>query len=474
MRIANHTIRIFLRPERDVLCAFLAVASLLLLPLLAQTVHAQALFPEDLKTRGYVWMRGTEDIRHDEPHEDIRTFRNRIFVEAQARPAVNTSIMVSALSDYLWLRDDGSRDDFSLEVFEAYIQQSDPKWDLRVGNQIIRWGKTDEISPVDNVNPQDLRQALTLKLEERKLPVFMARLQYFMPDGTVEALYLPHFRSSKLDFFESDWAVFDHLREQLKDSPAMPPAFRSYLDRINVKEENYSTGIDNSEIGVRYTGTTRGHDYGLSYLYTRSRTPFIDRFPITNISVEDLSGGAILSQVPQARLSDDANIHVLYPRNQIWGAELETTRGAYGIRGELAYMTDQVFLRSDLTSAKKEIVHYVVGIDRNFPNDLYANFQLSQRKIFDYDDAIIFDHEFETALFLRLGKNLFYDKFRLKLDLYYNLTNESYSLNPEIEFRYFDNLPIALGANILDGPDDSLLGYYGKNDQVYLTAKLVF
>ncbi|MFH1148230.1 MAG: DUF1302 family protein [Pseudomonadota bacterium] len=462
-----HAIRCALYP---VLC--LGIASLLFQPVFAQTV--QSSFAADFKTRGYVWIRGTEDIRNDQPHEDTRTFRNRIYLEGQFRPLADTAILFSALSDYLWLRNDGRRDDLSLEVFEAYVRQSDPKWDLRVGNQIVRWGKTDEISPVDNVNPQDLRQALTLKLEDRKLPVFMARLQYFTPDGALEAIYLPHFRSSKLDFFESDWAVFNHLRQEIKDGPGVPSALKSYLDRIDVTEEDYSTGIDNSEIGVRYTGTARGRDYGLSYFYSRSRTPFIDRFPITNISVEDPSGAALLSQISQLRFSDDTNVHVIYPRNQIWGAEMETTRGPYGIRGEMAYMTDRVFLNSDLTSTKKGIIHYVLGVDRTFANDLYANLQVSQRKIFNYDERIIFDREFETAFFLRLGKNLFYDKLRLKMDLYYNVTDNSYYLNPEIEFRYFDNLPIAVGANILDGPDDSLLGYYGKNDQAYVTARLVF
>jgi hypothetical protein len=418
-------------------------------------------------------MQGTEDLRHDSPYEDTRTFRNKVFLEGKADINRNFNILASVMSDYRWLRNEDSRDDFNTELYEGYIEFSHEKWDVRVGNQIVRWGKTDEISPVDNLNPQDLREGLTVKLEDRKLPVFMTRVRYFLPSGAIEGIYKPHFRSAKTDLFGSDWAIFRQLKAQVRHSTALSQSLKDYLIGIGEKEREYSTGLENSEVGVRFTGTINNLDSGLNYLYTRNPLPFIESFPIKNINVSDPSAEALLRQLAQAQLLNE-DIVVTYQRNQVIGAELETTWGLFGLRGELAYMTDQVFLKNDLTSTSKHILHYVLGIDRTFTNDWYANLQLYQRKIFSYDDRILFDHEFESGLFLRINKNFFYDKLRVNLDSFYNLTDNSFYLNPEVELRYIDNLSISMGLNFLDGKADTFLGYYGRNDQGYLAVRFSF
>jgi len=427
----------------------------------------------DSKVSGNIWARGAEDLRHDEPYEDTRTFRNKLFLEGKAQIEEHIRIFASVMSDYLWFRNDGSRDDFSTELYEGYIEFSEQKWDLRAGNQIVRWGKADEISPVDNLNSQDLRESITLRLEDRKLPVFMLRARYFLPEGTIEGIYKPHFRSAKTDFFGSDWATLKHLKTQVRRSTTLSQALKDYLTGLEIREKEYSTGLENGEAGLRFTGTVGNLDYGISYLYTRNPFPFIESFPIKNINVSSPSAEALLGQLAQAQLLDE-DIIVTYERNQVIGAEVETTMGLFGIRGEAAYMTDQVFLKNDLTSTGKHILHYVLGIDRTFTDDWYANLQLYQRKIFSYDDRILFDHEFESGLFLRINKTLFHDKLRLNLDSFYNLTDNGFYLNPEVELRYVDNLSIFAGLNIFDGKADTFLGNYDRNDQGYLAVRFSF
>lgn len=51
---------------------------------------------------------------------------------------------------------------------------------FRIGKQIIRWGKTDEISPVDNVNSQDLRLFIIPTYEDRKIPNWIADVEFFL------------------------------------------------------------------------------------------------------------------------------------------------------------------------------------------------------------------------------------------------------------------------------------------------------
>ncbi|MCA1787835.1 MAG: hypothetical protein LC657_17820, partial [Desulfobacteraceae bacterium] len=81
---------------------------------------------------------------------------------------------VSVLSDYLYFGDDNQTDDYDLELHEAAFLYANNRLDLSVGKQIIRWGKADQFSPVDTLNPQDFREFMIPEYEETKQPVWMA------------------------------------------------------------------------------------------------------------------------------------------------------------------------------------------------------------------------------------------------------------------------------------------------------------
>ena len=67
-------------------------------------------------------------------------------------------VLASIDSEYLWFGPYNDEEDYDLDLFEGYIFWSTNSIDLTVGKQIIRWGKTDQINPADNVNPHDLRK----------------------------------------------------------------------------------------------------------------------------------------------------------------------------------------------------------------------------------------------------------------------------------------------------------------------------
>ena len=91
---------------------------------------------------------------------------------------------VSVLSDYLYFGSEDETDEYDLNLHEAKYQYFTNRFDLSIGKQIIRWGKTDQISPVDTLNPQDLREFVIPEYEERKIPVWMADLKLFSDDFT--------------------------------------------------------------------------------------------------------------------------------------------------------------------------------------------------------------------------------------------------------------------------------------------------
>lgn len=118
-----------------------------------------------LTLSGTAQIRATMDTSDDDRQENNTSLRNRIILESRYKK----NARVSVLSDYLYFGDDNQTDDYDLELHEAAFMYTDNRVDLSVGRQIIRWGKTDQFSPVDSINPQDFREFMIPDYEETKM-----------------------------------------------------------------------------------------------------------------------------------------------------------------------------------------------------------------------------------------------------------------------------------------------------------------
>lgn len=415
-----------------------------------------------------LWLRGARDINRDDKIESQNLFRNRTYMEFRWSNFFGLRAFASGRVDYLLFGNGHRFDETFIEPLETYLELIRKSFDLRVGNLILRWGKTDEISPVDNINPQDMRELFTLHLEDRKLPIPMLRARYYLSSYTLEGIFIPHFKPHRLNYFDTDWAFFRHLKGLIR-SMDIPPQLKDYVTCMSVKEERPASNFKNSEVGIRLLGTIRNFDYGLSAFYTRNRTPFIESFPVKNLRITSYTeANQILKQLDYLIFAPE-DIIVKFDRQSIFGIEFETTLRKFGLRGEMAYFTNQSFLENDLTSTGKPVIHWVLGIDRLFPYDFYANLQVSQRIIRDYNPSILFFKRVDTAGFLRLSKGFFRDKFILRLDAYHSFCDDSSYFSPEFGYSVSGNLSLSLGLNFIEGPSDTFLGQYDDNDQVYLS-----
>ena len=414
---------------------------------------------DNLSIRGFIQAKGAVDTNNDAVNEHDYTFYNNARIEGKwTFEGSKNYIFASIDSKYLWLGTHNDEDDYDLDLFEGYFYWSNKKrvrprfrttpiqygikryfsWlrgpvDIRVGRQIVRWGKTDQISPVDNLNPQDLREFITHDLEDRKIPNWMVRARLFSDFFTVEGIYLPFFESSRIDYFGTDWAIFRHM------------------NRIGVHEEEPDRKFKNGEGGVRVTKTISGWDLGLSYLYAWEDLPYFETFP---------TGGG--------------DVQITYKRSNIFGFEFETTAGEIGLRGEAAYFDSQSFLTENLTSVSKPVFHYVIGVDYSSANGWYVNVQFSEQTIREYQRDILYFRKSNTALNGEVSKEFSRGHFKALLRYNYGLSDKSYYLNPKIICTYFTDLDIILGVNVFGGDTETLLGFYDANDQLYLDLKYHF
>jgi hypothetical protein len=397
---------------------------------------------------GFLLAKGAQELHESGGYEQERNFRNTVRVEgkwtppsssgdAEAVPGASTTHLLASLqSDYLWFGPKHSTDDYDLELYEGYLFHATPDWDLRLGRQIVRWGKTDQISPADNVNPQDMREFFIPELEDRKIPNWMARIRLFPGDLTLEGVFIPFFEENEFDFSGTTWAL-------LGNQPNQP----------RIEESKPDKGLDNADLGLRTSASLAGWDLAASYLYATEKSPRL-RFEPTNPA--------------------GPTLHADYHRQHIWAVEFETTADKFGFRGEGAYFDKQSLHTESLDSVSKPVFHYVLGVDYLGEQDWYANVQFSHQHVLDYDSQILFLRRDNFYVNGEINREFWRGNAMLKLRYALDLSDGGSFVTPEAILTYYKNLEFTLGANVFFGPQDSLFGRYGDNDQIFCKAKYYF
>ncbi len=431
----------------------------------------QALAWESPEIKGELWSRGTVDFHQEKPFEENSSDHETFLLQGEGNLGETVSYKLGARLDRLAFHAHGNtNEDTRLELWETFLRYQGENIEITLGNQIIRWGKTDEMTILDNLNPQDLRELITLRLEERKRPWPWLRVQYYGLPVTVEGVFtlwpVWHIKND----FGTDWAVFDHIKAQLENTPN--PQLSAWAQTLTVDKQRPGPSLRDAEWGIRLSGTISTIDWEMSFLHAHNRSfyYYIKSFPIRGIWIESPSN---LSIPPNIQIIGHT-ITITRPEDNILGFAFETTLGEAGIRGEFAYHTDQVFLRKDLLGVRKPCWQYVLGLDYEFENGLYTNIQFSQRYIQSWDKSLLFDPKWDSSLFLRISKSFWQDFLELRLDGLYDITTRMYYLNPELRYKIRDNWTIFGGLHLLDGPRGTFFDPYDNNDQIYAGLKVIF
>ncbi len=358
-------------------------------------------------------------------------------------------------------------EDTEVDLYEASLALSAPTWDLSVGKQRIRWGKSDQLSPLDSLNPEDLRQFMTLDLEERKEPSWLARVRKFGESFTLEAIISPWFEESELDYFDSDWALYRNLRQTILAHPDIPPSLKSYASALRVHERKPSNSLENMSGSVRLLWQTNQADFALSYRYGWETLPTIISFPVKNIDYNGDPETDPTALLTTAVLTDEA-VEARYKRQKIVGLEWETVIDLIGFRGEVAYIDKIAFLSSDLTSKRRDVGHLVTGIDYTSETEWYFNLQGSWLRIFNYDRDLLYFEQDNVALLGEIRKPVWRGNLEFAIRYNYTLTDNSSYLQPSVVLKYFPNTTCEIGANFFSGQGETLFGSYDQADQVYV------
>jgi hypothetical protein len=344
-------------------------------------------------------------------------------------------------------------DSFNFRMREIYMDMYFKNFDLRLGKQQIVWGKADGVFITDIVSPLNLTEFLLPDFDEIRTGVISAKLDYYIGNSTIEAIWIPQFTPTTRPAEGSIWYI-------QPDFPA-PATFDWSQSTIN-------PSLENSEFFLKYSAMTSKVDFDLMGGYTWDDNPAMH--------IEKVFGKDTTVNPPRPYLKG-LNITPEHHRLTVFGGSFSSEIKGVILRGEAAYYTGKYFQTSDMNATdalvQKDYLHYVVGLDFNI-GSVKLSGQFIQKYIIDFDDLMTNDDEFQNTATFLARYDMFRETLHLELFSYIGLTNSDALIRPKITYDFDDSFSILLGANIFVGDEEGMFGRFDDNSMIYTKIKYSF
>ena len=349
-------------------------------------------------------------------------------------------------------------------IRELYADMYMGNLDVRLGKQFVVWGVLEGVRITDEINPMDFRELILPDLLDYRIPLWMAKLDYYRSEASYQFLWIPDIRFHKPAPPGSEWELLQEV-----------PGTR-YPQSFNYK---------NSEFGYKVNTNLWDTELAFSYFYTWDDFPVIFRHALLDQSI-------------------DPQFFPTYTRLSMYGATFVKQLSSYILKGELAYVTGKYFAVANADENhdgwldkngefKRDHLRWGLGMDFNWRGaDISPS--IVQWIIFNYDPVIIQD-EFDTGINLFVRKEYPESSTIFSLLAIYLVNLEEVYLKPKWTFRITDHFQIGTGLDMffgrssqlgLSGVLDSLgnvlvpeqraqfLGNFHDNDRVFLEFKYSF
>ena len=343
---------------------------------------------------------------------------------------------------------------------EAYLSYSDESSELKMGQQIISWGKSDGINPTDYLSAKNYK---FLNPDEEVKRQGSVSLNYS---------YTPNQGASPFNYqfvFQANHPETKLLIPEQK----LPTG-------INFKADSEAAPIfsnDAMEFAFKVSYLKSSYDFSLSYFHGFAHLPEYFFNPVT------------LSIVP------------FHPKENAFGGDASFTWNDFIWRAESALILLENGSESDPLRGLVEPNHWdsVVGVERPFLSDFRVQLQMLYRYHFAWQapqdfqaqnqaltqiyravgsaNALLLNYLEASNLGATLRIAFSNETSNWSADLFllgYFSTNQDYLLRPEIAYKIMDNAKLTLGADLYGGSANRPLGALKSKSVAFFEAKILF
>ena len=324
----------------------------------------------------------------------------------------------------------------SLRLRETYLDFDSGVLSMRLGKQIVAWGRADRINPTDSFSTRDFTQ-LTADDEDQRSGVVAAKLRY----AVTPALSLT--------------GVVARFSASTTPNGSLPA---NLIKPNEPARADWAFKIDRNGDGL---------DWALSYFDGLERLP---RYRL------NFTQGATPVFVGE------------YERSQKLGLDFATSQGPWTFRGEASHAR----LRCQLCSEQTRWVNRaVIGFDRDFAETANINLQIFANRRSGYVEPPItpgsaavlgrgldrlnaeYSNE-DRGMTVRLANRLLNEKLKLEISVIKEFKNGGALIRPRLLYAWTDSVKLSAGVDHYTGPSQSYFGSLKKNHLSFFTVSVLF
>lgn len=235
---------------------------------------------------------------------------------------------------------------------ETFLSVGQGPLELTLGRQIVAFGRGDMLSPLDIVNPRDLREPGLSELEDMRMAVVASRLGLYAGYHRFEVLVV---HEAYFGLRPAPQSPFSSLRTQLANPSLGLPEW-AWPERYEDNVGRFS--VEGQQPYLRYGYAGPGADVGL-YAGSTLDPQGLPVFPSPDLSAEQL----LTTYVAPALSGQGIALQLSHPRYWALGADAALPVGDFIIKGEIG---------ADLNRTLGPIPVASTGDDSSFPEFRYA------------------------------------------------------------------------------------------------------
>ncbi len=329
---------------------------------------------------------------------------------------------------------------FSGRLREAYVHADFGDVSLKLGRQIVVWGRSDRISPTDVMSSRDFTARVPDDDEQRN-GSDLAALRWQASGDVAITAYLGRFEPHQIPTGSLPAGLLTAAKPQRPE--------------VAIKIDRTGEGVDFS---VSYFD---GFDKAARYAFVQSGPP--------------------------------GNFQSQHEHMQMAGADLATSTGRWTFRGEAAAfkMTASCALCPGGNAPSRKIQRAVAGVDRDFLDTANVNVQFfiikrtgytspeslqgTQKLVLESLNRL--NGEFgaiERGLTLRFSERFLNDLLKVEASSIFDLNNSSHLLRARASYAINDAFKLSAGVDGFNGKAQSFFGSRRKNSAAFVELAWVF
>jgi hypothetical protein len=369
-----------------------------------------------------------------------------LFLQLDSKLSDDWKMRISANMFYDGIYDMYSHNDYRSEVEDEYkteLRLDDTylqgkltsSLDLKVGRQIVVWGKSDSIRITDVINPLDNRLPGMTDIEDLRLSVGMAKLDYYFDMWNISAILIAENRimleaPPRSEFFPVD-GIF-----------AVAPD--PFLDL-----KTPSTSFSDMQYALAVNGTFSGWDLSFYASHVLDQKWHFDH----------VQGSAPMTDITR-----------IVNKIDMLGTAINVVSGNWLLKSEIAYISG---IGYNSTADEKNRLDALVGFDYTGFRDTVISVEVANRHIFDYEAQMknqadyVDKDEMQTAI--RLTRSFSNETINATalLSMFGSSWEDGGFARVWVDYEIMDALSVNLGVVDYIGGDKVFRDSIKDNDRIF-------